>query len=120
MRQFLIMSLAVIALSGCISPEEQAAAYRSQVAAADAADNSRCLSYGTQPGTSAYTQCRMQLTQLRAQAAQQDQDRRAALISAYLAGHQNPPPATFYPIPTTPTTNCTTTYIGNQAYTNCH
>src|SRR5436853_2515774 len=67
---------ALLLLGGCLSPAEREAAM-------DAQDNSRCLSFGTEPGTEAYTNCRMHLFQMRVgigeaaaqRAAQAEQDR---------------------------------------------
>lgn len=119
MRAILIVW--AVLLTGCVSPAERAAQMRAQWAAIDAADNSRCLSYGTQRGTPAYAQCRMQIAQMRQQAIEADQTRRAALAGAILANQRpyQPIPITPYQAPTNQGTNCTTSYIGSQAYTHC-
>lgn len=47
---------------------------------------------------------------------------RRAVAGAILqsGGPFHPPPIQFYPMPTHQGTNCITSYIGNQAYTNCN
>jgi hypothetical protein len=56
MKKLMICLLGLpLALSGCATPEELAAA-RAQVAAAD---DSQCRSYGAEKGTPDYIQCRM-------------------------------------------------------------
>jgi hypothetical protein len=54
---------------------------------------------------------------------QAEADKRRAAALAVLAATpkvQPFPQPQPYIIPTTPNINCTTTYVGNQAYTNCH
>jgi hypothetical protein len=55
--------LSLSALMGCITDKQP------DKAQFDAADNDRCISYGTTPGTPAYTDCRMKLERLRELAA---------------------------------------------------
>jgi hypothetical protein len=58
-----------LALSGCVTAEEMAAQraeFKAQVATAD---DSECRSYGAEPGTPVYVQCRMTKDQQRAQEA---------------------------------------------------
>jgi hypothetical protein len=57
--------LVALSLAGCITAEEQVAQYRAK---ANAEDNQKCLSYGAQPGSPAYVQCRAQLDSARTQA----------------------------------------------------
>jgi hypothetical protein len=52
----------VTALTGCVSDQERAAQL-------DGADRDKCISYGANPGTPAYTDCRLKLDGLRARAA---------------------------------------------------
>jgi hypothetical protein len=59
-----------------------------------------------------------------AQAQAQDQqnaaEARRALMLQYFAGRFRPlPPLQAYQIPISPSVNCTTSYVGTQAYTNC-
>jgi hypothetical protein len=54
---FAIGSIAVLA--GCSTTQEDKARFA-------AADNEQCLSYGTTPGTPAYTDCRLKLDRQRA------------------------------------------------------
>jgi hypothetical protein len=93
--------------------------------AVDAADASRCNSYGAPPGTPAYTQCRIQLAQMRQQAQAQQtaligqaiQNNQTMAIQQQALQQQNLQNVV-RPLPP-PQTNCTTSYIGNQAYTHC-
>ena len=49
---------AIAILMGCATAHENAAQF-------DAADKQRCISYGTTPGTPAYTDCRLKLERQR-------------------------------------------------------
>ncbi len=88
----------------------------------------RCSNYGFVPGTDAFANC----------IQQEDNNHRAgaaaALRSIQFAPLPPPKPIQFtpiqplpvqpplpppYPIQRAPQVNCTTTYIGNQAFTNC-
>jgi len=65
MRRLTPIVLASIAvLMGCATAQEDKARL-------DAADNERCISYGTTPGTPAYTDCRLKVEHLRAKLASQ-------------------------------------------------
>ncbi|HEX5508912.1 MAG TPA: hypothetical protein VFX37_10455 [Pseudolabrys sp.] len=77
-----IFLLVTILLGGCAQYNErqQAAAVQAQ----SSNDDARCRSYGTEPGSSGYIQCRMNLDQLHAQEAQQ----RRAILGAYLLNHR--------------------------------
>jgi hypothetical protein len=61
-----LLALAVLAsttvLMGCLTSQDDTAAL-------EAADNQKCIGYGTTPGTPAYTDCRLKLEKLRALAA---------------------------------------------------
>ena len=71
MRVFLV-PLVALALSGCMTNEER-------LAARNAKDDQKCVSFGAQPGTDAYISCRAQLDSARTTAgAMQD----AAAITA--------------------------------------
>lgn len=81
MRIFAIAIVAVV-LIGCAAPEqrladqaavERSTAYRNRLQDID--DNNRCVSYGAQPGTEAYANCRAQLSQAHAMALQTEADR---------------------------------------------
>jgi hypothetical protein len=54
--------LSLFALTGCLTSKPDPAQF-------EAADNEKCIGYGTTPGTPAYTDCRMKLDKLRAIAA---------------------------------------------------
>lgn len=130
MRIFIIFCFALL-LVDCASQQEREAKMQVQIAAADAADASRCASYGAQPGTPAYTECRIQLTQMRQQAAIATQAQQTAIIGQMIQNNQAAAAqqqlqqqqnlrAVIQPLPPSPMqTNCTTSYIGNQAYTHC-
>jgi hypothetical protein len=61
MRVLAITALGFITiLMGCATARQENAAQL------DAADNERCISYGTTPGTPAYTDCRLKLERQRA------------------------------------------------------
>jgi hypothetical protein len=118
MRVFIACCLALL-LTGCLTQEEREARI-------DGADNDRCIGYGAQPGTSAYTQCRMQLAQMRqqttvAQTALLGQmiQNNQAVAAQQQAQQQQSLRAVVQPLPPAPT-NCLTSYVGNQAYTQCH
>jgi hypothetical protein len=54
-----------VMLMGCLTSQDNTA----QI---EAADNEKCVSYGTTPGTPAYTDCRMKLEKMRKIAAVAD------------------------------------------------
>lgn len=140
MRNILITAIAAMALTGCISAQQRAA---DQMSAARSAsytaylqeidDNNRCVSFGAQPGTSAYTRCRLQLAQMRANAIGAERDRQAAVAAqsrAEWAKHQQDMydqqmaniRAIGQAAQTTSTApkNCITNYVGGSAYTTCN
>ena len=87
--KILILFLSLL-LFGCVSAEEQArrdAAYRAQI---DQQDHYYCNSkLGLERGTSSYTSCRLQITQLRdARNARRDADRRRAGQQLFEYGKQ--------------------------------
>ena len=57
--------VSLTALTGCLTSQQD------NPAQFDAADNDKCIGYGTSPGTPAYTDCRMKLDKLRKLAAAQ-------------------------------------------------
>lgn len=65
---------AALALAGCNNPEARQAAIEAHRAAMVRQDDQQCRSYGVPAGSDPYIQCRMQLTQLRAQQQAQEQD----------------------------------------------
>lgn len=119
----LLIAAAALMLAGCVSEKQKeadaqamanAAAY--QRALQNTEDANKCVGYGAVQGTPEYTQCRLQFTQMHQQAAlaaaQAQQQQRAMILGAYLGGtgpFQKPNPGV----------NCTTSYIGTQAYTHC-
>jgi hypothetical protein len=62
---------------------QQAQEAQAQAAAAVANDDARCRSYGVEPGSPGYAQCRMNMDNLRAQ----DEQQRRALAVQYLMAH---------------------------------
>ncbi len=104
----LAISVLAVALTGCLSfpkpPSAQELAAR---------DDATCQSYGAQPGTDIYIKCRMQI-------AQERQRQRAAIIGAMMQHPLIQPIPAPAPITPKPQTNCTTTYVGGQAYTHCN
>lgn len=117
-----IAALTAMLLTGCEegllpdplpSPAEARAQADFQAAAeaqSRAQEGHRCESFGAKPGTDAYVQCMVSLSQSDAKARQDAQDkredRRRAIIRALLT------PA--------PHTTCTTTAVGNTAYSDCN
>jgi hypothetical protein len=79
MRPFVVVTVAAV-LAACVFDEERAAAVASS-------DDSQCQSYGAQPGSDRYFQCRMMLNQQR-------QANDAAIVGASL---NRPQPAPFVP-----------------------
>jgi len=70
MRKLIFIGILLPFFSSCTSPQERAAIIAN-------ADNDACVSYGAQPGTQEYFQCRMAKDQQR-------QANNAALASAIL------------------------------------
>lgn len=135
------------ALIGCVLPGQQlsaqsvpegAPAYRNQLQDLD--DDKRCVSYGAQPGTESYADCRAQLHQAHEmvreaaenQANEHVEDQKAALVRQFLANQARQQQDSYDQQmmnirawgqrtlqPATPTANCITNYVGNYAYTNC-
>lgn len=108
MRTILLMAPVIMALSACQQTGPDLAA----------AHDGECQSWGAKPGSESYVQCRAQL-------AQQEHQRRAAM-AAYFAGkpvqlpqldpntvivRQPPPPSP---------TNCTSQVIGDTMRTSCY
>ncbi len=62
---FVLASMSAM-LMGCLTSSQD------NTAQFEAADNEKCISYGTTPGTPAYTDCRMKLDKLRKIAAVAD------------------------------------------------
>jgi outer membrane biogenesis lipoprotein LolB len=74
---WLILAVAAIGLTGCAEMQaRQQAEANANAQAQMANDDGQCRSYGTQPGTPAYVQCRMNLDN---QHANMEMQRRAIL-----------------------------------------
>lgn len=139
--------LVAMVLANCIIPGPLAAQSESGASTTypnqlqDTDDNNRCVTYGAQPGTEPYAACRAQLSQMHAMAREavenqsnaQAEDRKAALVRQFLA-NQARQQQNFYDqqmanirawgqssrLNNSPQgLNCTTSYVGNYAYTNC-
>jgi hypothetical protein len=78
----------------------------------DQQDDARCTNYGATPGTDAYVNCRLQLSQMRQQAIQQLLNR-PAYVSPYT-------PVPVLTLQTPHSSNCITNFVGSYAYTNCN
>ena len=79
MTKILLAACMALALSGCVTAEQMAAQRAEFTAQVATADDSECRSYGAEPGTPVYVQCRMIKDQQRAQelaAAQAESARR--------------------------------------------
>jgi hypothetical protein len=63
---FLVLASMSVTLMGCFASSQE------NTAQIEAADNEKCVSYGTTPGTPAYTDCRMKLEKMRKIAAVAD------------------------------------------------
>lgn len=99
----MLIGAACVMLGGCITPEQLAVR-----------DDATCQSYGAQPGTDRYTNCRLQVAQQRQQALQafyaqlQENNRRQAEANAQvLRDYQQSMPRQTIQAPTT--TTCTQT-----------
>jgi hypothetical protein len=100
MRMLVPLAL-VFALAGCVSREEIAAA-----------DSNDCASYGAQPGSQAYFQCRM----MKDQQHNADAARRQAAVQSALSDMQ-----TNIRAPTTGAqSRCVSRQVGSQVVTDCY
>jgi hypothetical protein len=86
-----LLFLLAIGLAGCESAEHRQA----RLAAIAAADDGKCRSYGGEPGTPAYVQCRAQLDAARTQA----QATAAAALANAPPAYTPPPVYTPPPMP---------------------
>ena len=86
-------------------------------AQAEGQDDAACRSYGLQPGTDSYAQCRIAFRVHR-------DDRNQAALNAALANLAHPvivaPPVVYRPYQPPPPTNCISNMVGNSVYTNCN
>ena len=81
MRLVAILAVGCLSLASCA---QQQAAQQAQAAQMQAAsDDAQCRSYGVQPGSPGYVQCRMNLDNQHAAAAQPQN----AILGAYLLRH---------------------------------
>jgi hypothetical protein len=86
-----------------------------QAAQAAMSDDAQCSSYGAQPGSEAYVQCRMNLDNQRA-------NNRRAAVGAFLEAQRqnNAQQAPVYQMPTNRQTNCTSVINGQIVNTTCN
>ena len=121
--------LAVIALfivAACESPQEIAARQQAERQAYERAMDNRCRrGYGAEPGSPAYTQCRVQMDQMnqqaalaQAQMAQQSQQAYAAQQAAQQQAYQQRQ-ADIFASTIRPTVNCRSRAYGNTVNANC-
>ncbi len=88
-----------------------------------ASDDAQCRSYGAQPGTDTYVQCRMSINQQR----QQARTAMAAILSRPAPAPVPAPQPYMLPAPAPmtintppPPVNCTSTAMGNTVNTHCY
>lgn len=68
----LVVVLSVVLCGGCAQYEaQQQAEYAARAAAIESQDDAKCQSYGTPKGSTNYSQCRMNLDNIRSQERQQ-------------------------------------------------
>jgi hypothetical protein len=79
-----LLVLTALLLVGCTDPATEQAAAAQARANAQTADDAQCRSYGVQPGSPGYVQCRMNLDNARMQDLQQ---RRALAAEILLNRH---------------------------------
>lgn len=88
LKIFIVLSLGAT-IAGCASPSERAALAQKEAAERAAliqnTDDQECRSYGAQPGTQPYFQCRMMKDQQR-------QANKAAIASALIMSRPAPAP----------------------------
>lgn len=88
-------------------------------AQAEAQDDTACRSYGLEPGTDGYTQCRITFRVHR-------DDRNQAALNAALSNLVRPspvlvpPPVVYHPYQPAPSTSCISNAVGNSVYTTCN
>lgn len=116
MKALLLLGAAAVLLSGCVSAEDR---MRQAQAVEDQRDET-CQSWGASPGTDQYYECRRTLYQQ----GQQDEAQKRALVMQYMMNQQQyqyHPAPLMAPVmqPPSPQVHCTTSYVGDQAYTNC-
>ncbi len=102
----LLIVLCGLALSGCISPEQQAA----MKAEIDARNDATCRGYGARPGSDAYVNCRLTIDQnVAAENARVSAESGAKLraIGQQMMTGQ-------------PSVRCTSNTFGTQTTTNCY
>ena len=84
LNRCLRIGVAASFLAGCAQYEaQQRAQAAAQAKAQIASDDAQCRSYGVMPGSPGYVQCRMNLDNQHAEAAQQA----TAILGAYMLRH---------------------------------
>lgn len=89
MMRLAMVPLLAVSLAACAEYQARQQAAAAQAAAAEAqataaSDDGRCRSYGTEPGSPGYVQCRMNMDNMRAADYQQ---RRALAVGILLNRH---------------------------------
>lgn len=97
--------IALLIITGCESEAELRAQAAANRARTEASDHSTCVDYGLELGTPAYADCRLRLSQIR---AQDRAARNAAVLQWYGMQQKQQPVYTPPPARKAPTvTNCT-------------
>ena len=112
MRAVWIVVAGILCLSGCVSGEERAQRAAQQAAATEAARDTKCRSFGAQPGTPAYVDCRLRLEQMAS-------NETAAAHAASAAAGARLQRAGMEMMMGRPTVNCTSTPFGTSVQTTC-
>lgn len=108
--RILAVFIGFLALSGCAQYQQEQAELR------DAGEDNQCQSYGAKPGTDAYIQCRMNLSN------QQAANRRAVIgaVLANQAASQPQPYVLPMPAPAPQPRTCTSMVNGQMINTTCY
>jgi outer membrane biogenesis lipoprotein LolB len=84
MMRIVLVVVALTALAGCADQAQQRQQAQAQAAAIAANEDTQCRSYGAQPGSPAYIQCRMNFSNQRAQVDANDR----AIAMQYLLNNR--------------------------------
>lgn len=134
MKKVVLVMLAAVGLTGCEATNPGARLVNllvtdtlqtpsERIASESAADDASCRQYGASPGTDAYTNCRVQMAQMRQQrkiAASQAQAAQMQELQGQMAASQAALAAQMAAMAPPAPQHCTTTYFGSQAQTNCN
>lgn len=114
-------------LGGCVTDEPPPMQISPALAAAiESQDEQKCLKLGAQPGTEAYTNCRLKLQEFRRQdeanqqaAFERQQDRKRQAFEDLGNALGKPTPLPVLTRPKTTTTSCDTNVYGRTLSTDC-